>query len=453
MDLIKLLQKEFDSKNLIIDSENLVPYSVDESETGPFFPQAVLEPETPLEIEKLLKLALIFNFPVTPRGLGSGKSGGSLPCKGGVVLALDKMQKILEIDEQSLLAIVEPGVVTGNLHQTVEEQGLFYPPDPASLDECTIGGNVSENAGGPRAFHYGVTSHFVLGMEVVTMGGTRFNTGQKSVKGVSGFNLPVLLTGSEGTLGVFSRIMLKLLPKPADPGIILVFFRNVHQAGTALTNILTSSLFPMSMELLDQTSLEHIQGVEGFTSPPDAGGALICEFEGLGTNKDLKKRALARFKESNPLHLQIAVSKQACDQIWAARRKVSTKLKENHKHKISEDIALPRIVLPHALKLIEKIARKNDLVKGCYGHAGDGNLHVNFLSDQSNPELAFSQAVQELFSTVISLGGTLSGEHGIGLSKKQYMQIEHDPNELAIMKAIKKAWDPWNLLNPGKILP
>jgi glycolate dehydrogenase FAD-linked subunit len=453
MDIIELLRREFNPSQVIVDENSLVNYSVDESGQGPYFPQAAFIALSPLEVELLLKLSLEYGFPITPRGLGTGKSGGSLPLHGGVVLAMDRMNKILEIDRESLLAVVEPGVVTETFQNAVWEQNLFYPPDPASLDSCSMGGNVAENAGGPRAFRYGVTREYLLGMEVVTMGGRRFNAGKKSVKGVSGFDLAGLLTGSEGTLGVFTKLIMKLIPQHLESGIVMAYFKDLTSAGNAVTSLLSSSVFPMSIEIMDKVAMDHIRGIEGFSPPDIAGGAVLCELEGLPEDDNLLEKIADIFEKENPLHIDVAMDRAGCRRIWLARRDISTQLKEKNRFKVSEDIAVPRGAIIQMLHRVEEIAKKYGLEKACYGHAGDGNLHVNFISNEDDPHANFELAIRELFFTAISLGGTLSGEHGIGISKKRFMPIEHDPFALSIMKSIKKAWDPWNLLNPGKIFP
>ena len=452
MDLITLLRREFDPKQVIVDETSLVAYGTDESGEGTYLPQAALVAKNALEVEKLLILAAKEGFPVTPRGLGTGKSGGALPITGGVVLAMESMNRILDIDEGSSLAIVEPGVITETLQEAAWQQNLFYPPDPASLDTCSIGGNVAENAGGPRAFRYGVTREYVLGMEAVAMGGSRFNTGHRSIKGVSGYDLTGLLTGSEGTLAVFTKLILKLIPQYRESGLVLAFYEDLSTASEAVTALLGASIFPMALELRDGYSLKNIQGIEGFQAPKGAGGAIILEIEGLVEDDTLLEQMADLLEKGDPLKIEVALDATASRRIWTARRQVSTMLKEHHRHKISEDIAVPRAAIPTAIATVERIAQSHGLKMGCYGHVGDGNLHVNFVTDDDNPEETFEQAVRELFKATIQLGGTLSGEHGIGISKKRFMPIEHDPGALDIMRGLKRAWDPQNLLNPGKIL-
>ncbi|MBU1241097.1 FAD-binding oxidoreductase, partial [Myxococcota bacterium] len=412
MDIIELLRREFNPRQVIVDETSLTAYATDESGEGPYYPRAAFLAQSPLEVEKLLRLASMEGFAVTPRGLGTGKSGGALPVCGGVVLAMDGMKRILEIDEDSSLAIVEPGIITQTLQQAVWEHRLFYPPDPASLDTCSLGGNVAENAGGPRAFRYGVTREYVLGMEAVTMGGKRFNLGRKSIKGVSGYDLTGLLTGSEGTLAVFTKLIMRLIPRHREPGIVLAFYADLASAARAVTALLSSSVHPMALELIDGYSLKNITGIEGFAPPAEAGGAILCEMEGLPDDDALLERLADILEGGDPLHIDVAMDPSACRRLWTARRNVSTRLKENHRYKISEDIAVPRAAIPAAVAQVQEIARRHGLHMGCYGHAGDGNLHVNFVTDDDGARKNFAMAVEELFVTTIRLGGTLSGEHG-----------------------------------------
>ncbi len=454
VDFIEILRREFGGDRIITDESRLVSYATDESEAGPFLPQAALVARSAVEVETLLRLAAEYRFPVTPRGLGTGKSGGALPVAGGVILAMDRMNRVLDIDGENFIAVVEPGVITATLQDEAWGEGMFYPPDPASLESCSIGGNVSENAGGPRAFRYGVTSHYVLGMDVVVMGGRRFFTGHNTIKGVSGYSLPGLLTGSEGTLGVFTKLVMRLVPRPREPGLVVPFFDSLEKAGDAVTRILKSGLTtPMALELLDHTSLEHIRGIDGFDPPRQAAGAVICEIEGLPEDDALMDGVFGLMEELDPLDVQVALDQASARRIWSARRQVSTRLKEAHAHKFSDDVTVPRSALPLLLHKVEELASEHDLIVGCYGHAGDGNLHVNLLADDESPHDRFEAALRELLVLVVSLGGTISGEHGIGITKKRFMSLEHSPAEMDMMLAVKKAWDPYNLLNPGKIFP
>ncbi len=452
-DLSTLLAGALGKEAVLCDEETLARCAVDESEQPPVAPDVVVMPENALQVEILLRLAQEHRFFVTPRGLGTGKSGGAVPICGGVVLSFERMARILELDRENLLAVAEPGVTCQTLQKAAWEAGLFYPPDPASLDTCSLGGNVAENAGGPRAFRYGVTREYVLGMEVVRVGGDRFDVGHRPVKGVSGYDLASLLAGSEGTLGVFTKILFKLVPQPAPPGLLILYYSDVGSAVRAVTVLVQNRLFPMALELLDRASLDAAGG-NGFESPAGAKGAVFCELEGLAdvrTPADQVLDVLTRASLS-PVEVDLRRDPASADVAWNARREVSTRLKERHRHKISEDVAVPRAQLPELVTCVEEIATGLGLSSACYGHAGDGNLHVNFLTDEENPR-AFSRAVEKLFRVTLLLGGTLSGEHGIGTLKKRFMPAEHAPPALDMFLAMKKAWDPQGLLNPGKILP
>lgn len=453
IDVIELLQREFGAGHLIIDEDRLIPYGKDESDNGIYLPEAVFLPTDALQVEILCTLALQHKFCITPRGLGTGKSGGALPINGGVVISFEKMNHILDIDEESLFAVVEPGVITLELQKAALEQRLFYPPDPASLDQCSIGGNVAENAGGPRAFRYGVTREYLLGMEMVRMGGERFSIGKKSVKGVSGYDMTALMCGSEGTLGVFTRLIMKLIPSHRPSGIILAYYPSAAAAGKGISTLLKSGFFPMSLEMLDGTAIDHIRGIEGFNPPAGTQGAIICELEGLPEDDALLTSVADLFETTGITEMRAAMDVPDMNRVWEARRRVSTRLKEMHLKKLSEDIAVPRGAMEETLNIVSDIARNLGLESASYGHAGDGNLHVNFLSDSEDTHKNLERAVMELFVRICALGGTLSGEHGIGISKRKYMNIEHDPFSLKMMRQMKKAWDPHNLLNPGKIIP
>ena len=425
--------------------------SHDESEQEARAPDAIVTPVDPLQIEILMRLAQEHRFFVTPRGAGTGKSGGSVPVQGGVVLSLHRMRSILEVDAENLLAVAEPGATTESLQRAAEAVGLFYPPDPASLATCSLGGNVAENAGGPRAFRYGVTREYVLGLEVVRIGGQRFDVGHRPVKGVSGYDLTALLTGSEGTLAVFSKLIFKLIPRPEAPGLLILYFSSIHDAVRAVTLLVQNQCFPMALELLDQASLDAAR-TEAFAPPDDARGALFIELEGLGASPGLARTVLDALTAAGCriIGQDLRTEPDDAQTAWSARRDVSLRLKERWAHKISEDVAVPRALLPELVLGVQEIAAELGLRSACYGHAGDGNLHVNFLSDDGKE--AFGTAVERLFRITLLLGGTLSGEHGIGTLKKRFLPSEHAPAALSMFASIKHAWDPQGLLNPGKIL-
>ena len=449
-DLLTLLQSEIGYDHVTADPGLRKEFARDESEQTPVEPDMVVCPDHPLQVEILLRLAAEHGFFVTPRGTGTGKSGGAVPVQGGVLLSLHRMRRILDLDAENLLAVVEPGVVCEVLQKAAWDAGLFYPPDPASLDTCSLGGNVAENAGGPRAFRYGVTREYVLGLEAVRIGGERFDVGHRPVKGVSGYDLTGLLAGSEGTLAVFTKLILKLIPQPTDPGLLVLHFPDVDAAVRAVTILVQSRLFPMALELMDRTSLEAAR-TPGFSFPDKTGGSLLCELEGMRQTPEIATQVLDALTRCglSPLAHEARLEEQTIADAWLARREVSRNLKSRFSHKISEDVAVPRALLPELVAQVTRIASETGLQSACYGHAGDGNLHVNFLSDQDTG--TFGAAVENLFRITLLLGGTLSGEHGIGTLKKRFLSAEHAPAALDMFHAIKNAWDPRGLPNPGKI--
>ncbi len=442
---------------VVTEPEALEPYGRDESSLGLFPPEAVVRPTTPEELRIALRLCAEHRVPLTPRGAGTGKSGGALPVHGGVVLSTESMQKIYEIDEANRLAVVEPGVITGVLQAQVEEAGLFYPPDPASLDTCSLGGNVAENAGGPRAYRYGVTREYVLGLEVALLAGDRLVLGRRSPKGVSGYDLTALVVGSEGTLAVVDRITLRLLPKPPAAAAAVASFKDLAAAGRAVVAMSRSGLHPSVLELLDRASVDHIRPGSAYRFPEDAGGVLMVELDGDPERVEAELASCAEACEaSGAMEVRLATDESQRRRLWDARRKVSEALEAAHRHKTSDDIAVPVGEMPDTVTRIAEIGDHNELITAVFGHAGDGNLHVNWLSDSEDPEDAarrFEAARVALFHHTLHVGGTLSGEHGIGLSKRKFMVLEHPPQELEMMRSIKKLWDPLGLLNPGKLLP
>jgi glycolate oxidase len=417
----------------------------------------VVRPTTPEEIRIALRICAEHRVPVTPRGAGTGKSGGALPVHGGVVLSTEQLTKIYEIDEANRLAVVEPGVITGVLQQQVEALGLFYPPDPASLDSCSLGGNVAENAGGPRAYRYGVTREYVLGLEVALLAGDRLVLGRRSPKGVSGYDLTALVVGSEGTLAVVDRITLRLVPKPRAAAAAVAAFADPAAAGRAVIAMGKAGLQPSVLELLDGPSVDHIRPGSAYRFPDGAGGVLLLELDGDPERVEAELAACAEACEAaGALDVRLAVDEAQRRRLWEARRRVSEALEAAHRHKTSDDIAVPVGEMPAAITRIRELGERHGLLTALFGHAGDGNLHVNLLSDDDDPaDVArrFEAARLDLFHYTLHVGGTLSGEHGIGCTKRKYMVLEHPPQELAMMRAIKKLWDPLGLLNPGKLLP
>ena len=453
--VMKELQEIVGKENVATEKQDRVCYSYDATQME-FLPDAVVFSGTTDEISRVLRLANREHIPVFPRGAGSGFSGGSLPKGGGIVLVTTQMNRILRIDTDNLVAVVEPGVITGDLQDAVEKLGLFYPPDPASLRFSTLGGNVAECAGGPRAVKYGVTKDFVLGLEVVLPTGAVITTGGETYKGVVGYDLTKLLCGSEGTLGVITRITLRLLPLPETRTTMLAIFDSIDGAAGAVAAIIRGRIIPTTLEFLDHSALKCVEGEFSLGIPAAARAVLLIELDG---EKELVERQAARIGDLiRPLGLiefKAAADAAEAEELWKARRLVSPALRKVNPDKINEDIVVPRNRVPDIIRRIDGIREKYGIPIINFGHAGDGNIHVNIMIDRSRPgesEKA-EQAVREIFTATLELGGTMSGEHGIGLSKAPYIPLELTGDQIAAMKAIKTALDPNNILNPGKIFP
>ena len=453
--ILKKLKSIVGEDNVTVESHDMLCYSYDATQME-FLPDAVVYPARAEEVSQILKLANSENLAVFPRGAGSGFSGGSLPKGGGIVLVTTRMNKIVRIDTENLVAVVEPGVVTFQLQQEVERLGLFYPPDPASLRFSTLGGNVAECAGGPRAVKYGVTREYVLGLEVVLPNGDIIRTGGETMKGVVGYDLTRLICGSEGTLGVITRIILKLLPLPETKKTMLAVFSSIDGAARAVSAIIRGKIIPSTLEFMDHTAIRCVADHSQSKIPETAGAALIIEVDG---DRDLvEKQALAIheiIKTMDLLSFKAAKDAEEAEELWETRRKVSPSLRKVNPHKINEDIVVPRSRVPEIIRGIEAIREKYSVPIVNFGHAGDGNIHVNIMIDKDIPGEAekAEMAVKDIFRAALRLGGTMSGEHGVGLSKSPYITMELTPAQISIMKAVKRAFDPNNILNPGKIFP
>jgi glycolate oxidase len=416
----------------------------------------VIFPQTAEEISEILCLANRRRFAVIPRGAGSGFTGGALPVQGGVVLSTERMNRILEIDEQDLVAVVEPGVVTGDFQREVASKGLFYPPDPASMDYCTLGGNVAENAGGMRAFKYGVTREYVLGLEVVLPTGGILHTGGRTVKNVVGYDLTRLLVGSEGTLGIVTQIILKLLPLPEARGTVQAFFRTVEDATGAVNRIFKAQVLPSAMEFVDRASLDCVAQVRGLHFPADTQAMLLIEVDGpVRAMEDLCLAVEAACKPLEPLEIRSSQDEKEAQALWALRRAISPSLAHIKPHRLNEDIVIPRGRLPEAVQRVHEIAVRHRIRITTFGHAGDGNLHVNVLFDRGDPEESprAEAAAEAVMRMAVDLGGSLSGEHGIGVTKSAFLPLEVGPLAQKVMEGIKSLLDPRDVLNPGKIFP
>ena len=420
-----------------------------------FMPDVVVKPRDRDQVAAIVKLANEKGIALYPRGAGTGLSGGSLPVKGGIVMVLTDMNRILEIDRENLLAVVQPGVVTARLHQAAEKEGLFYPPDPASSDACTIGGNIAECAGGPRGFKYGVTRDYVLGLEVVSPTGAVLRTGGKTVKNVSGYDLTRLLVGSEGTLGIITEATLRLIPRPRAVRTLMAVYDDLLKAGESVVKISISGVVPATLEIMDRLTVQCVARYSGCDLPQDAEAILIIEVDGMESAVAQEADIVARVcRETGAREVVAAQTPKEREMIWRARKAISAALVQIKPTKISEDATVPRSKVPEIILKLQQIRDKYSISLVIFGHAGDGNLHPNIIADENDPEemQRVEAAIKEIFQAAVSLGGTLSGEHGIGILKAPFMPLEFGPQELDMMHRIKEALDPKGILNPGKIL-
>jgi glycolate oxidase len=435
-------------------ARDLAPYERDESGSGVYPPGAAVLARHAEDVQTVLRYSREKRIPVIPRGAGSGKSGGALAEHGGIVLSLEKMNRILEVSRADMVAVVEPGVILEKLQQAVEGEGLFYPPDPNSQAMCAIGGNLAHNAGGPRALKYGVTRDYVLGLKAVLPTGELIKCGHRSWKGVAGYDLTQLLVGSEGTLAVIVEATLKLIPLPRSVATMLAFFPDEDAAALAVQKIFGAGLLPRACELLDGPTMRAVSKFAPFKFPENIGGALIVEHDGHGDGvfEELTKSG-EMCSEAGAQEVIAAQDEAQRRKIWETRRQTSVALGTIRPFKISEDIAVPRGQLVEMIKRVREIGRRHDLPTACYGHAGDGNLHVNLLFGSAEEREKGHKAVEEVLDAAIALGGTITGEHGVGLAKRAFLAREQSRDVIELQRRVKKAFDPENLLNPGKILP
>lgn len=439
---------------VIDDREKAAPYGHDESDTEDFQPDLVVVPETTGQVSQIFRACQQHKVPFTPVAGRSGKSGGSLPLYGGVSVSFEKMNRIFAISREDLTAVVQPGVITGELMKAADEKNLFYPPDPNSWEWCTIGGNIAENAGGPRALKYGVTRDYVLGLEWVLPDGEVVRCGRQTIKGVAGYDLVGLFVGSEGTLGVATEITLQLIPKPKFVRTALVCFPSVHHAAKALTAVLASGVLPRTLELLDDLSVKAAAS-KGIVFPANTGAAVIVEVDGNHDEGLLSE--LVQVSELCDAHgateTVVAQDESQREKLWAARRVLSIALRAMKPAKISEDIAVPRSKIPEVIERLKAMGERLNLTVATYGHAGDGNLHANILYDGPSERQKVERAIEEMLKITVELGGTITGEHGVGYAKRDYLPLEQPPALIALQKRLKAALDPSGLLNPGKIFP
>ena len=441
--------------NIYDDKAHLLAYSYDATRER-FEPDAVIFPRSEDDISQILKYCNEKGIIIVPRGAGSGFTGGALPSSGGVVLAFEKhMNKILEIDMKNMVAVVQPGVINKDLQKAVEEVGLFYPPDPASQEYSSIGGNVSENAGGMRAAKYGITKDYVMATRAVLPNGEVIRAGKRTIKDVAGYNISGILVASEGTLAVLSEITLKLIPKPKMSKTAMGIFASVSEAMSAVYKTMASGVTPVAMEFLDNLTIRAVEQVYAKGLPVDAGAILVTDVDGnLEADLDFQLDQIKQvFMGNGCIEFRIAKDAKEASDLWFARRNASQSLSVYGSKKINEDVTVPRSALPELLERFYAIADKYNIKIPCFGHTGDGNVHTNVMVDGKDPaqvEIGY-KAIEEVFQATIDMGGTLSGEHGIGLAKAPYMSMAFSDAEMELFRSIKKAFDPNNILNPSKM--
>ena len=441
-------------EKVIADPDLLDRYATDWSGGPRVLPDLVARAGSTAEVQQVLAIATEHRVPVTPRGLGTGKAGGAIPIYGGIVLALERMNRILEVSTEDMVLVSEPGALTIDVMRAAEAEELFYPPDPNSLHICSIGGNVACNAGGPRALKYGVTRHYVLGMEVVLPTGEILQLGRRTLKNVTGYDLTGVMVGSEGTLGVITKVLLKLIPRPRAVQTALVSFADTRAASVALTRVLAAGVLPRTLELLDNHALDAVRAKTPGRFPEGAGALIILETDGASEGRAFEdmEQAANICLEHGALDVQLAQDEAQRERMWEPRRVLGVTLSESSPKKISEDVVVPRSQIPALIDAMTEVGARHRLRVATYGHAGDGNLHVNVLFDESSADRA-ERAVAELMAVTVALGGTLTGEHGVGLLKRDFMHLEQPEPMLELQRRLKLTFDPAGILNPGKVLP
>jgi glycolate oxidase len=436
------------------DDASLLAYGTDGTKRG-VPADLVALPRDAFEVARIAGICHEHRIPLVPRGAGTGYTGGAVPVEGGILLSLERLNRIIEIDPEDLVAVVEPCVVTGVLQDAVEREGLFYPPDPASLAESAIGGNIAENAGGPRAFKYGTTGRYVLGLQAVLPTGEIIRTGGRTVKNVAGYDLTSLIVGSEGTLAIVTEATLRLIPKPPSVATLRATFGDVTAAAAAVSALLRARVMPSTLEIVDGASLDAVARQHGTASlaPPGTGALLLIEVDGL---PDAVTAEAARVEEAcrkaGGTAIERARTEDQRAELWRVRRELSPALKQIAPVKVNNDVVVPKGLIPDLFALIAQLARTHGVQIPSFGHAGDGNIHVNIMVEDVDEARARARAAEhELFVGVISMGGALTGEHGIGLTKAPFLGLQFSDEEIALMKRVKSAFDPHGILNPGKI--
>jgi len=454
-EVLREIRDALGSEAVIAEPERIAPFAKDETVGLARMPELVVEPTEAAQIQALLRLANHHRFPVTPRGLGTGLAGGAVPFCGGVVLSMARMNRILLIDGRNLFAEVEPGARTADLRQAAREKGLFYPPDPASIDKCSVGGNASTNAGGPACVKYGTTRDYVMGLDVVLPTGELISAGVRTRKGVVGYDLARLIVGSEGTLGVITKLVLKLLAAPASVATIAAVFDTLPAALQAVTALLTSGHVPSAVEFLDRRCLSLTGDLLPFPGMQGAGAFLLVETDGDAEAVAGEGRAVARIcREGGARDVLNAPEGDVRERIWEVRREISKRIEERHASlDIHEDIAVPIGRIAEFADGLPALEERYGMMIYTFGHAGDGNLHLNITAGEAPAPERIEEGIHAVLDRVLALGGTISGEHGIGLLKKPYIGMELSPASLRLQRGIKRIFDPRGVLNPGKIFP
>lgn len=458
--LSNTLSKEFarivGRENVLTSPEDLIAYSYDGTSVE-HRPDAVVLPLDTEQVSRVMQVCDREAIPVTPRGMGSGLAGAAVPLSGGISLCLTRMNRVSNLDAENMMVRVQAGVVTANLQTQVEALGLFYPPDPSSIKHSTIGGNVACNAGGPRCLKYGVTGDYVMGLTVVLADGRVLQTGGKAIKNVTTYDLKNLFVGSEGTLGIVTEVLLKLIPLPRFARTAMAVYPMLEGASATVNNVLRAGILPATMELMDNTTIGTIEEYLHLGLPTDAAAILIIEVDG-GDEATVTREieTIGRVcRESGASEVRVAKTEGERNDLWRGRRSVSPSLARRRPNKLGEDISVPRAAIPEAIRRIKAVGDKYNLPIAVFGHAGDGNLHPNILYDKRDAAEAqrVEQASREIFAIAVELGGTLSGEHGVGVLKLPYLDLAESPIEIELMRAIKRVFDPKGILNPGKKFP
>ncbi len=442
------------TENLSTAQEDLITYAYDGTPLFVQKPDAVVTPQTKEHVAALVRLANEERFAIVPRGAGTGLSGGSIPTEGSIVLLMNHWNKILEIDEENLTATVEPGVITSQLHTAVERLGLFYPPDPGSMNISTIGGNVAENSGGLRGLKYGVTKNYVMGLEVVLPNGAIITCGGKTVKDVAGYNLKDFFIGSEGTLGIFTKIILKLIPKPETSKTMVAYFTSRAEAAKTVSAIIAQKIIPATVEFLDNTTINCVEDFAHLGLPRDMDALLLLEVDGHPAVVEEEARKVVDVcREHNCAQIVVAQTAEEALKLKTARRAAFSALARSRPTTILEDVTVPRSEIARMLEIIDATAKKFNVQIGTFGHFGDGNLHPTCLTDERDKEELHrvEQAYEVIFEECVRLGGTITGEHGTGIAKRKFLHLVTGEESITAMRTIKTALDPNSVLNPGKV--